>query len=538
MAANRVLIVAGLVVLVAMVAIAALLFRPAAAPSATPTAIAGAPSATPGTNLSAPPATDPLATPTTPVATETPVATPTSVPASAVDMPFVPVVGFWSTESSVSMDDLRAAANGGTTRYPRVVVPAEDFDVLAGRLGGASMQSGTVADVEAAVKEGALGILRATDVTQRVHALAIDGVSLFGNDRVAETGGWPLQAQVLSTEQWQQAGLWTLVAAGDVMMDRGVAFELRNHPEGGDYLFDGGTARITGIRCCSFFGYDYPTTERTGNRGAVRELFQGADVAMANLESAVLVDAPYHAAGFTFTADASLLDSVDDAGFDFMSLANNHVRNAGERGILTAVEELDKRGIAHSGVGLAQDASTPGYVEANGVRVAIISCDAIRPGWEATASRVGTLNCKRSDVAGTIRSAREDGADVVIVFPHWCCEYKPTPPSYAPDLAQQWFDAGADLITGAHSHIAGAIGDFDGHLAFFSMGNLIFDQDFRQSTMMGVIPEMTFSGSQLVQIELHPTLIIDAQPNLIAPNDGGQFVIDQMRLGSEGLLDY
>jgi len=451
-------------------------------------------------------------------------------------MPFVPVVGFWSTETSIALAELQGTPGSG--RYPSVIALSEDVAVLQGALGTTGIQGGTMTEIQEAVKQGALGLLRITDVTPRFHALAIDGASLFGNDRLADTGEWPLRATVSSTVAWDQSASWTLVAAGDVMMDRGVAFELRSHPEGGDYLFDGGTARITGIRCCSFFGYDYPLTERTGNRGLVRELFQGADVAMANLESAVLVDAPYHAQGFTFTADASLLDSVDAAGFDYMSLANNHVRNAGERGILTAIEELDNRGIANSGVGLAPDASQPGYVEANGMRVAIISCDAIRPGWVATATKVGTLNCKRSDVAGSIHQAKEDGADVVIVFPHWCCEYKPKPPSYAPDLAQQWFDAGADLITGAHSHIAGAIGDFDGHMTFFSMGNLIFDQDFRQSTMMGVIPEMTFSGSQLVQIELHPTLIIDGQPNLIAPEDGGQFVFDQMQVGSQGLLDY
>jgi len=437
------------------------------------------------------------------------------------------------------MDDLRAAANGSSSRFARIVVPAEDIDVLRTLLGGNALTERPVADVEAAVKEGELGIMRATDVDQSVRALAIDGVSLFGNDRVTDIAAWPLRATVSSTESWDQSATWTLVAAGDVMMDRGVAFELRSHPEGGDYLFDGGTARISGIKCCSFFGYEYPTTERTGNRGAVRELFQGADIAMANLESAVLVDAPYHAQGFTFTADASLLDSVDAAGFDYMSLANNHVRNAGERGILTAIEELNNRGIANSGVGLGEEAGEPAILQTpSGITVAIISCDAIRPGWEAVAGRVGTFNCKRSDVAGSIERANEQGADVVIVFPHWCCEYKPKPPSYAPELAQQWFDAGADLITGAHSHIAGAIGDIDGNVVFYSMGNLIFDQDFRQSTMMGVIPEMTFSGSELVQIELHPTLIIDAQPNLIAPEDGGQFVFDQMRLGSEGLLDY
>jgi len=452
-------------------------------------------------------------------------------------MPFVPVVGFWSTATSISMDELQAAPGSG--RHPRVVALVEDVPALEAALGVQGIQGLTMPEIEEAVRSGALGILRITEVSKRFHALEIDGVSLFGNDRVTDIAAWPLRATVSSTENWDQSATWTLVAAGDVMMDRGVAFELRNHPEGGDYLFDGGTARITGIRCCSFFGFDYPTTERTGNRGLVRELFQGADIAVANLESAVLHDAPYHAQGFTFTADAKLLDAVDAAGFDYMSLANNHVRNAGERGILTAIEELNNRGIANSGVGLGDDASDPGFVETpTGITVAIISCDAIRPGWEAVAGRVGTFNCKRSDIPGSIQRAKEQGADVVIVFPHWCCEYKLKPPTYAPDLAQQWFDAGADMVTGAHSHIAGAIGDIDGKVVFYSMGNLIFDQDFRQSTMMGVIPEMTFSGSELVQIELHPTLIIDAQPNLIAPEDGGQFVLDQMRLGSEGLLDY
>jgi poly-gamma-glutamate capsule biosynthesis protein CapA/YwtB (metallophosphatase superfamily) len=229
---------------------------------------------------------------------------------------------------------------------------------------------------------------------------------------------------------------------------------------------------------------------------------------------------------------------VDAAGFDFMSIANNHVRNAGSRGILTAIEELDKRGIAHSGSGLDGSAGNPGTLSPlPSIKVAIISCDAIRPGWEAGANTVGTFNCRHSDVAGRIREVHQQ-ADVVIVFPHWGHEYKPVPADYQVTLAQEWFAAGADLIIGAHSHIAGAMGDFDGHVAFFSLGNLIFDQDFRQSTMEGVIPEMTWNGTQLVQIQLHPTLIIDAQPNLVAPQDGGQFVFDQMRDGSAGLLDY
>jgi poly-gamma-glutamate capsule biosynthesis protein CapA/YwtB (metallophosphatase superfamily) len=395
----------------------------------------------------------------------------------------------------------------------------------------------TAADVEAAVIAGrGLGIVRVTELSPRVHALAIDGISLFGNDRLRDLAGWPLHAVVQAQEEWDQAQTWTWVAAGDVMMDRGVALAVRLHGGNGDYLFDGGTARITGMRCCSFFGFPVPRTDVIGNAGAVRALFSSADLATANLESAVLVNAPYHPKGFTFTADASLLDAVDRAGFDFMSMGNNHIRNAGPRGIRTAAAELDSRGIAHSGAGRGIEAGQPGLVdvEATGVRVAIIGCDAIVGSWTAGPDEVGTFNCRHSDVVGQIRQARPS-ADVVVVFPHWGREYRPKPVDYQRRMAQSWFDAGADLVIGAHSHIAGAVESMDGHLVFYSMGNLIFDQDFRQETMMGVVPEMTFYGSRLVQTQLHATLIIDSQPNLIAPEDGGQFVFDQMREGSAGL---
>ena len=461
-------------------------------------------------------------------------------------MPFVPVVGFWSTQNAISSAELRDLFTDAdpVTGLGRVVVLAGDAGAIGDALGAGEgglhflQKVASVEELVESLDENTVGIVRATQIDQRMHALSVNGQPLFGNDRVTDLASWPLVATVSSDETWDQSQLWTLVAGGDVMMDRGVAKLVRLDGLGGDYLFDGGTAEITRIKCCSYYGFEYPVTQRTGNKGAVRELFQNADMAMANLESAVLVNAPYHRAGFTFTADSTLLDAVDRAGFDYMSVANNHVRNAGSKGILTAARELDARGIAHAGSGRGDDAAKPGYVDIpTGIRVAVLSCDAIIPSWTATPDKVGTLNCKKSDVAGRIREIR-DTADVVIVYPHWGREYKPTPVPYQRKLAQDWVDAGADLVVGAHSHIAGGMGDIDGHTVFYSIGNLIFDQDWSQPTMMGVIPEMTFDGTRLVQIDLHPTLIVDAQPNLVAPNDGGQFVIDQMRDGSEGLLPY
>ena len=78
---------------------------------------------------------------------------------------------------------------------------------------------------------------------------------------------------------------WTLVAGGDIMLDRGVAQTLKIKGKGADFPFDGGTADITSRYCCSSFGWDLPRTARTGDAGAMRDLIDGADLAIANFEN-------------------------------------------------------------------------------------------------------------------------------------------------------------------------------------------------------------------------------------------------------------
>jgi poly-gamma-glutamate synthesis protein (capsule biosynthesis protein) len=101
-------------------------------------------------------------------------------------------------------------------------------------------------------------------------------------------------------------------------------------------------------------------------------------------------------------------------------------------------------------------------------------------------------------------------------------------------LAQTWIDAGAGLILGAHTHVPGAIEEIDGKVVFYSLGNFIFDQSFRTSTMESALPEMTFQGARLVQIRLHPYVSPGEQPNLLDPaTDDGAAVMDTIRQVSD-----
>ena len=133
--------------------------------------------------------------------------------------------------------------------------------------------------------------------------------------------------------RYDPATAWTLVAGGDILLDRGVS---ARHPESGkgvDFPFDGGTVEITSrCRDCSSFGWDLPRAERTGDAGVVRDLLKGADLAMANFENPAPDVFRFHEHGTVFSADPALIEGLANAGIDWVSLANNHIGDAGSGG--------------------------------------------------------------------------------------------------------------------------------------------------------------------------------------------------------------
>ncbi|MBA2254056.1 MAG: CapA family protein, partial [Chloroflexi bacterium] len=452
---------------------------------------------------SLPPSGEPSAEPSGPPASgePSPTASPSDTPGAARDvtMPIVPVVGFWSTRTIISTDDLTAALRGTSERFRDVIVGAADREAVGAALGieiAASVRSGTVAEIRSAVREGALGLLRAADVTPAVRALGIDDRHLFGIRRTRDLARWPLLVTVAEPPDrvFDPATSWTLAAAGDVLLDRGVARQVTILKKGVDFPFDGGRVEITGSRCCSARGFEFPTYRRTGDKGAVRDLMKGADLAMINLEGPVDDDFRYHDSGTVFHGDPKLLAGLKNAGIDYASLANNHMGDAGPDGVLETVRGLDDLGVGNSGAGKDLDAAKqPASYEINGVRIGVIGCDWIAPGYWARSNRVGTDPCSAKTLVPTIRAAAQVH-DLVIVYPHWGIEYQPGPSAAQRRAASSWMKAGADLILGNHPHwVQGFEEVQEGKFAFYALGNFVFDQMWQENTMEGLILELTYS---------------------------------------------
>jgi poly-gamma-glutamate synthesis protein (capsule biosynthesis protein) len=387
---------------------------------------------------------------------------------------------------------------------------------------------------------GLIGFVRPEDVTPDVRALTVDGVALFGVDRVQRLHDWPLLiASRAAPSNFDPASSWTLVAGGDVMLDRDVYRLAVQEGRGADFPWDGGTARITDRFCCGWPGEEIVVGTRTGQAGAVRDLLGGGDVAVVNLEGPAPDDFSYHPSGFVFTMDPALLDGLDRAGIDVVSLANNHIMNAGPKGLAGTVRNLDRIEVLHTGAGRDLAAARrPAQVEAAGVRIAVLAYDAVASEHHATRSRAGSAPLRLSVVRADISAARADGAEVVVVVPHWGREYTDRISPQQDELARDLVDAGADLVLGAHSHWAGPLEIIDGRLVVYSMGDLVFDLRHDERTQQGIVVELTFVGRRLAQIALHPTVIVeDAQPNLLEPAGGGTALLRAIEKASSRLAD-
>ena len=213
-----------------------------------------------------------------------------------------------------------------------------------------------------------------------------------------------------------------------------------------------------------------------------------ADYTIANLETTVgkYKDKPY--SGYPkFNAPESLLDTVKDAGVDFLTLANNHMLDRFGEGMVNTVNWVEKYGFDHGGANRSQkEKGTPVVVDVNGVRIGFLCYTEMTNDMEEKCSpkvvKYGINYLKKADFEKDVARLKQAGAEAIIALPHWGKEYKREPGATAKSAAKELIAAGVDVVLGSHPHVVQPIKyikttDSDGNprmgLAAYSLGNFI-----------------------------------------------------------------
>src|SRR5581483_8436901 len=209
----------------------------------------------------------------------------------------------------------------------------------------------------------------------------------------------------------------------------------------------------------------------------VAATLRSADITTGNLETAVSTRGVAAVKQYTFRGVPSAVPPVHTlAGFDVLTLANNHTVDYGRDALLDTVRAVHAAGMQTIGAG-ANDALArrPAIVEAGGLRVAFLGYSDVNPlGFPATAAEPGTARADVAAIAADVHAALRR-ADVAVCFFHWGVELHPEPDSRQRTFAAACLNAGARLVLGAHPHVLGPVSRPTPHaLVAWTLGNFVF----------------------------------------------------------------
>ncbi len=240
------------------------------------------------------------------------------------------------------------------------------------------------------------------------------------------------------------------------------------------------------------------------------EFLRGFDLTIGNLECVISNLGQPVPKSYNFRGDARAYDRLLNAGFDLVSVANNHSGDYGKDAFLDEFMTLPTRGLTPIGGGKnQQQAHTPIFKTVRDTTIGFLAYDEIDPfSFAATATTPGHAWLTEDALRQDIPAARA-GADFVIPFVHWGVEYFTGLTDHQRQLAQVAIDAGADIVIGAHPHVIEPYETYNGKLIVYSLGNFVFDNMYEEVVRRGTILTLTIKKNQLLDWKLVATRIGD-----------------------------
>ncbi len=226
---------------------------------------------------------------------------------------------------------------------------------------------------------------------------------------------------------------------------------------------------------------------------------QAGDITVADLEGMQagpdIVSAGWGVSGYTgfpeFNAPGELSEALYEAGVNVFTFANNHALDRGYDGLMATIDHVRDLGAETIGTYKSwEERNTPLILDKNGIKVALIGYTYGTNGIPVPDGHEYCVNLVPDfydidPIIEDINTARDNGADLVAVFPHWGGEHHHEPqPQRLRQVAEELAAAGADLVIGGHPKYVQPIewffheenGNERPTLAIYSQGNFISNQ--------------------------------------------------------------
>lgn len=321
----------------------------------------------------------------------------------------------------------------------------------------------------------------------------------------------------------------SIIATGDTMMGRGVGNRLISQGKNPEFAFE-----------------------------PIKNILDMGDIVFTNLETPIT--SSEHgldpAKKYVLKMKPELMDNLLYAGFNMVSLANNHLMDFYERGLVDTMDILSANDIVFAGAGMnLQEARKAAIKEVEGVRVGLLAYTdmahfvyagnpSIKHG--ADEDKSGVAQRKLEYVLEDIDAIRDE-VDILMVSLHWGTEESFVVSEDQREFAYKVLDKGADIILGHHPHQFQGIEIYNGKPIIYSMGNLIMDQNDPENQETFLVL-MDYEDGEFKKMRCYPARTIDkVQVKLLNSNEAGEMLERQIKLckqlgtdfeAIDGVLEY
>ena len=233
----------------------------------------------------------------------------------------------------------------------------------------------------------------------------------------------------------------------------------------------------------------------------VAKKIQTADISVANLEGVINSNgAPIDKVGPHLEMAVETPRLLSEAGFDLVTLANNHTMDYDVSGFRSTTAACARSGLSTVGAGECEETAIEPFVTTIGsTSIAIYNlCE--REFGVAKFDSPGTAWISHPNAKSVVREGVAT-YDVVVLIAHGGIEYVPFPPLQRQRQLRSFIDLGVDAVIGHHPHVPQGWERHNGRPVFYSLGNFLMYIKRRPSTRWGMVVKLTFDEDRLLSAQ-------------------------------------
>ncbi len=264
------------------------------------------------------------------------------------------------------------------------------------------------------------------------------------------------------------------------------------------------------------------------------KILKDSDVCLCNLETpAVNVSNPIKKCGPNLMTSSESLNALPRMGINLVNLANNHILDQGQQGVISTIVELDNRGLSHIGAGVdISYADDCFFYSKENIKIGIYGV-AEHEFSIATDNSAGANPYDPLYTFDRVKNIKKE-CDYLIVLYHGGIEEYRYPSPNLQKVCHKFVESGADFVVCQHSHCIGCEEAYLSKTIIYGQGNFIFDRKNNEFWDNSILVELEIRDGRTFK-KYHPIVKTGFTVNL-ADIENEQSILSKFNKRSNDIL--